>query len=378
MTDIRPGGRSWRHGGIVLALLLSLAAAAVAQDAAAPAKPGQKPAYEETAPIKCTLIVGKLPTEAELIGRAREINRLVTKINFKQILVDPATVVAVDFSTEYVDDTVEVLLRDEKYQEAADMLVNAYALTVPYLDLVENNAVEPLMNAGSHYLLAAEKESLKTGVIKVTPAAEENYKRAYKVYRAVVKAEWYSGAKVAEVKGLFCLLRMGMADAVEKALEDVTEPDHGDAAFGVYWMVRAYLYYQKQSLRDAIEASARSLVFETKDLDSFPEALFLSAQCYEDMFEYHRARDTYYEVAKLFQRTDLGEIAFRRLQVIMEQGHTRKEEEKSIEKVFFDSTEDMNVMADEFIAAKVEEERLRQEQEALKKKQEELEKQITP
>jgi tetratricopeptide (TPR) repeat protein len=363
---------------VALALALPLQFAHAQDDEATVKKPAQKPSYDETAPVKCTLIIGQLPAEAELIGRTKEIDRLVAKINFKQVLVDPETLTSVDFSTDYVDDTVEVLLREEKFQEAADMLVNTYALTVPYLDLVENNAVEPLMNAGSYYLLAAEKESLKTGVITVTPAAEDNYKRAYKVYRAVVKADWFSGSKIAEVKGLFCLLRMGMVEAVEKALEDVDEPDHGDAAFGVYWMVRAYLFYQKQELRDAIEAAARSLVFETKDLDSFPEALFLSAQCYEDMFEYHRARDTYYEVAKLFQRTDLGEISFRRLQVIMDQGHTRKEEEKSIEKVFFDSAEDMNVTVDEFIAAKVEEERLRKEQEELKKKQQEIEAQIAP
>jgi tetratricopeptide (TPR) repeat protein len=362
-------------GPLAALLALSAGPTLAAQAAAAEAK---QPAYDEAPPAKCTLVIGQLPQEAELLGRMKNAETLVAKINFRLVPVDPSALTAVDFSVDYVDDTVEVLLREDKFQAAADMLVNAYAPAVPYLDLVDNNAVEPLMNAGSYYLLAAEKESLKTGLLKVTPAAEENYKRAYKVYRAVVKAEWFSGSRIAEIKGLFCLLRMGMGEAVEKALAEISEPDHGDAAFGVYWMVQAYLHYQKQELRDAIEAAARSLVFETKDLDAFPEALFLSAQCYEDMFEYHRARDVYFEVAKLFQRTDLGEIAFRRLQVLMDQGHTRKEEERSVEKVFFDNDEDMNEVVDGFIAAKLEEERLRQEQEELKKKQAEIEAQILP
>jgi hypothetical protein len=60
------------------------------------------------------------------------------------------------------------------------------------------------------------------------------------------------------------------------------------------------------------------------------------------MQEWYRARDVYYEIAKIFPFTDWSETAVRRLRFIMNGGLTREKEKVEVETVFFGLNEDMN------------------------------------
>jgi len=81
-------------------------------------------------------------------------------------------------------------------------------------------------------------------------------------------------------------------------------------------------------------------------VETFPDALLLSARCDEELLEPYRARDIYYEVAKLFPRTDWAAVAVERLHGLMNQGLTREKEKSPIENVFFKTGDDINKLVE--------------------------------
>jgi hypothetical protein len=98
-----------------------------------------------------------------------------------------------------------------------------------------------------------------------------------------------------------------------------------------------------------MDAAVKSLCFENKDVDTFPDALLISARCYEEMQEWYRARDVYYEVGRLFPKTDWADAAVSRLDFIMKKELTKDKEKLPIENVFFRFHEDMNKLALELL-----------------------------
>ena len=75
----------------------------------------------------------------------------------------------------------------------------------------------------------------------------------------------------------------------------------------------------------------------------------LSADCYEQLGNFYRARDVYFEVAKLFPGTDWAEDAITRLEAVMASGKTSKKEASTAESTFFGLEEDMNALAEALI-----------------------------
>ena len=93
-----------------------------------------------------------------------------------------------------------------------------------------------------------------------------------------------------------------------------------------------------------------SFAFESKDIETFPDALLLSAVCHERLEHMHRARDVYFEVARLFKNTAWGDIARDRLVEVMKDERVLEPEPVNIAKVFFAIDEDMNAVVEEFLA----------------------------
>ena len=69
------------------------------------------------------------------------------------------------------------------------------------------------------------------------------------------------------------------------------------------------------------------------------------------MFDAYRARDVYYELARLFPGTEWQDLATARLRHIMAAGTTTEKEETSIANVFFGLDEDMNAKARELLSS---------------------------
>lgn len=235
-----------------------------------------------------------------------------------------------------------------KWAQAAQLIHAAIFPTLPYLDLPENNATDPAIRAGRAYIRAAEQLVEAGGETNVA-AAMRYYASAYQVLDAAGRAAWHPYGESAHLRSLLCLIELGKLDDAEKSLKATRVPEIGDASWGVYYLTKATLLYRQEKVREALDSAVLSYIHENKDVETFPDALMLAAQCYEDVNEPHRARDVYYEVARLFPGTDWGDEAKSRLQFIMDNGMTSKPEEANLAGVFFGTEEDMNGRANDFL-----------------------------
>ena len=127
------------------------------------------------------------------------------------------------------------------------------------------------------------------------------------------------------------------------------EPTPGDDSYGHYWLLKGELADIAGDVTNAMDAAVKSLCFENKDVETFPDALMLSASCYERLDNAYRARDVYFEVAKLFPGTDWAEDALVRLEAILGSGKTAKKEAATAESTFFGLEEDMNALAEALV-----------------------------
>ncbi len=249
----------------------------------------------------------------------------------------------------YEEFQVQRLENQKKWKEAYTKILEAFQDFLPYVELNDNNVVKPLFRAGRDVMESAKSEAAKSSGDKLSEAAIAEYKKAQGIFDNIARAQWWPESKLAQVKAILCILAVGKLEEAAEKFEAIPEPEIGDVSYGAFWMVKGKILYDLKKKPEALDAAIKSIVYADKDIDSFPDALLITAQCYEDNLDYHRARDTYLQVASLFQKTDWGDNAFKRLSFIMEKGLAKKKEDVDIEKVFFDSEEDMDALATKFI-----------------------------
>ncbi len=329
---------------IATAALLAAGLGASAQTNA-PAKPA--------APEGVLVRLGK---EGEAIREVILVKREGPEIYFRMTNSPPG--VMSSFKVEAFDDAeFKVVVPEEKayaastqrrWAQAAALLHGALAPTFPFLDLRENNATEPVMAAARYYLRAAQ-QAFKRGEAG-RPEAEKWYGYAHALFTAAGRsANWHPYGESSVIRAQMCLIEIGRLDEAAKGLAAAREPAPGDASYGIFWLAKARLLYAQEKPRDALDAAVQSVIHENKDVETFPDALMLAAQCYEDVNEPHRARDVYYEVARLFTGTDWGDEARLRLKFIMENGMTASGEDPNIAGIFFGTEEDMNALANKYL-----------------------------
>ena len=158
---------------------------------------------------------------------------------------------------------------------------------------------------------------------------------------------WSSVGQLRVLKGCRALLALNKTKTAQFHVNNMAEPMPGDAAYGHYWLIRGELEFRARRYREAMDAVLKSACFENKDVETFPDALLLSARCYEELLEPYRARDVCYEVARLFPRTDWSAQAIERLHAIMDKGLTRNKETSPIENVFFKTGDDVNKLVEQ-------------------------------
>ncbi len=231
-----------------------------------------------------------------------------------------------------------------RWLNAARRLHAAVAPALPFLDLKQNNAFEPAVQAAWYYVRAAQQANRLGGTGQVEAAKWLG--EAQRIFAAAgAAANWHPYGESAAIRAWMCLAELGRLDEAEAGLARQREPEIGDASWGVYWLARAQILYAREQPRPALDAAIRSYLHETKDVETFPDALMLAAQCYEDLNEVHRARDVYYEVARLFPGTDWGAEARIRLKTMMDTGMTAATEDPNITGIFFGTEENMNEKA---------------------------------
>lgn len=255
------------------------------------------------------------------------------------------------FQLKFEYAAVNKAVRERNWARAARALMPTLKPAFPFLNLRENNAIEPVLDLGTYMKRAADELALTAETEEQKTRAKEQYKAAFMVFNRVGKASWSSAGMVGRLKSYQILVSLEKPKTAGQLFEKLGEPMPGDRAYGLYWLVKAQMDVLNGKWRDAMQAAVNSLCFENKDVDTFPDALLVSARCYEELQEWHRARDVYYEVARIFPETDWHEAAVRRLHFIMDRGLTGEKEDAPIENVFFATHEDMNKKVEEFFEA---------------------------
>jgi tetratricopeptide (TPR) repeat protein len=231
---------------------------------------------------------------------------------------------------------------ERNWAGAAMLMVPVLNPVLEYLAIPDNNAVDEVLDMGNYMYKSAVALLDAAQTEEQKEKARDQLKATFLVFTKLGKASWSSVGLVARIKSYKVLVNLDKPKTARKYMEPLTPPNPGDRAYGLYWLLMGELDFADGQYRDAMQGAVNSLCFETKDVDTFPDALLLSAQCYEEMQEWYRARDVYYEIAKIFPFTDWSETAVRRLRFIMNGGLTREKEKVEVETVFFGLNEDMN------------------------------------
>jgi len=264
-------------------------------------------------------------------------------------MLDVDQVEAAVFKMDVDQAAVFKAVRKRHWDGAIAELLPAIRPTLMYLDLPENNAASLALDLGDYIMRGAEQKRRSATTDEDKQSVRKKYEAAYAVLKYTGKADWTSTGTIASLKAIKCLQELSKPKTAKRYFEDLEEPMVGDAAFGLYWLVKAEMAVARDKFHEAMDGAVKSLCFESKNADTFPDALLLSARCYEEMQEWHRARDVYYEVARIFPRTDWSDAAAERLTFIMDEGLTDKPETAPIENVFFAFQEDMNAAARELL-----------------------------
>jgi tetratricopeptide (TPR) repeat protein len=257
----------------------------------------------------------------------------------------PESISRIRFAFVYDERQVALLRRQGRWTEAATLMAKAVAPALPYLDVARNNGVSLAMRTGNYLMRGGDIKVRFAATPEERQAAQVEFNAALQILRAAARAEWSSRSAEAQLRAGMCLVFLNQLDAAGKLFEEVAEPDVDVDEYGVYQLARAYYLAAKGEWQEAIEAAVHSSDFETKDIDTFPAALLLAGHCYEKLDEWYRARDVYYEVARLFGRTPWGVVAKERLRRILDQGLTAKDESVAAKNVFFGLEEDINAKA---------------------------------
>ncbi len=224
--------------------------------------------------------------------------------------------------------------------------------TLDYLDIPDNNAVEAGLRLGVYMMKDAQASSLQAKTDEQNRRAKNKYVYAYNTLKKVALAKWSPVSDLAELRKIECLLALKKPKTAARNLSYIQEPEISDIAYGRYWLDAARIQMAKRNYREALDAAVKSICFQNKDIETFPDALLISAQCYEELQNWYRARDVYYEVARIFPGTEWSKIATRRLRFIMQKGFTAKKEVSPIQNVFFGVNENMNEIIKEFLENK--------------------------
>ncbi len=333
--------------------LLSVACATPLLSARGQAATARKPGASKLRPVTAYVSVNNQERLVTFVDRTRDTVSFVLgerPVGARQT-IEIAQFDAVFFDLGKIDwGELHMAVRRQQWTRAIRLLAPFITPLLPYLDLPENNGVEYALSMGDYMMRAANLSLQAARTPKQREAAEEQYRRAYTVLRRVQRAEWSSAGQIADLKSLQCLLALDRPQAARKLFQEAIEPNPGDRAYGLYWLIRAQLDLHSEDFRAAMEAAVKSLCFENKDIDTFPDALMISARCYEELLEWYRARDVYYEVARIFPKTDWSRAARARLQFIMDKELTKAEEKSAVETVFFGLQEDMNKLVRDLLA----------------------------
>lgn len=348
-----------RRSTAIRSLTLAACCAACAAARAQTGAQADAPRFRNLAPIKALLVLSGeekgtvISRDVTLLGRADHVLLAQgTQSGAGSYRIDRNQIVRCEFQFEYDNMAVANALRNNDWAAAVRALTPIVRPAFPYLDIPGNSGLELAMDLGMYMVSSADREMRAATDDAARERARQQYAAAYDVFRHAANADWTPVGQVAVLKGCLAQLSQGHVEKALGELREVEPPEPDDMAYGHYWLVEGEILRRGGKMREALDAVVKSVAFANKDVETFPLALLLSADCYAGLGQCHRARDVYYEVASLFGGTDWAVDALAGLTKIIEGKKTQEKEEESIETVFFNMTEDMNKLSEELIKAR--------------------------
>jgi hypothetical protein len=305
--------------------------------------------YTATKPVTVRLSVSGQIRDGQLLGRTDEQVVFTTGTGGKQVRVPVAQIDSVYFDVAMPYAELNDALAANKWSKAGVLMLPVVRPLVPYLDLPQNNGVDLVRDTAGYLLKSTGFRLAVDTPSALGETATVRAKSAFSLFRGLGKASWSELALVGEARAAETLLALGKRDMADVLIEQMAEPFGGEAAMGSYWMVRCRMAYDDEEFAKALDAAVRAVCFANKDIDIFPDALLMSARCYENLESYYRARDVYYEVGRLFPGTAAGKAALVHLRQLRDAGHTRKKEATPLVNVFFGVQENMNKKVDKLL-----------------------------
>jgi len=311
----------------------------------------QNAGYTASTPVAVRIYVDGKPRDGQLVGCTDEAVVLRANSSGRQTTVPVSRVDRVFFDVQMPRAELNDALVAGNWGRAGALMLPVVRPLLPHLALPQNNGVD-LVNDAAHYLLKSTGFRLSNE--KPSPLNELGVARAKSasaLFNGLGKASWSELGLVGQARTAEALLALGKRDMADDVIEAMAEPFPGDRAMGSYWMVRSRMAYDDDDLSAALDGAVRAVCFANKNIDIFPDALLMGARCYEKLESYHRARDVYYEVGRLFPSTPAGKEARVRLRNIRAAGHTAKDEPTPLVNVFFGVQEDMNSNVEKLLDA---------------------------
>lgn len=260
-------------------------------------------------------------------------------------------ITACDFEVEYDRVPIMKALSRNDWGKAIGPMTTTFRPCFPYLNIPENNVAEEVMLLGTTMFKAARKTARTAKTDEEKALVRKQYEAAALIFQTCSKATWSSIGPLGSLKGCRCLLSLGdeSLKTVTRRVAAMDEPTPGDETYGHYWLLNAEIAMMNNNITNAMDAAVKSVCFENKDVETFPDSLLITAKCNELLGNPYRARDIYFEVAKLFPRTDWAADALASLEALMASKATAEAEETSTESSFFGLDEDMNALAEALV-----------------------------
>ena len=302
------------------------------------------PAARGAANLEARVRIGKQRHRIILLGRrdGMVLFRYADSGSAATAAMKPQDISRLRIRIEYDRDAYTKARRRQEWATAGTVLAKALAPALQFVDIKNNNVVSPAIRAAKCFMRAG---SVKTGChweIEGRANGQREYQLANALLQAAMKAEWSARADTAALMSSICLVALGKADDAAALLENLSVPDTADDEYGLHRLARATLLVERRQYVEAIEQAVDGIAFETKDIDTFPDSLMLSAYCYGKLGNWYRARDVYYEIARLFSGTHWEIAAREHLKTIVDEALTKEDEAVAVENVFFGIEENMN------------------------------------
>ncbi len=245
-------------------------------------------------------------TEMVLLGRTDKNLRMQVKGSTAEIAIALNQISELRFiMPETTWKQAQQEIDSAQFEKAAVMMGPSIMPLLNYLDLPNNNAASLLMD---HADLLRHANKLDEAAV------------LYNKLRMLPESQQTTRAMMWTI---YCLAAQSKTDEAEKMLKTFEPFARDHELFGVERLVHARLDLAKKDYRSTLDEVSQVIAFSRIESDSFPESLFISAECYEALsatapvtpetknsaptvnpIDYHKvAQNIYQEITKNFANT---------------------------------------------------------------------------